>query len=57
MKALVMHEPGDARVEAVPDPEMKSGQALLRVRRVGLCGSDLNSYRGRNPLVTYPRIP
>jgi 2-desacetyl-2-hydroxyethyl bacteriochlorophyllide A dehydrogenase len=57
MKALVMHEPGDARVEVVPDPEMKSGQALLRVRRVGLCGSDLNSYRGRNPLVTYPRIP
>jgi threonine dehydrogenase-like Zn-dependent dehydrogenase len=57
MKALVMHEPGEARVESVPDPEMKSGQALLRVRRVGLCGSDLNSYRGRNPLVTYPRIP
>jgi threonine dehydrogenase-like Zn-dependent dehydrogenase len=57
MKALVMHEPGDARVETVPDPTMKSGEALLRVRRVGLCGSDLNSYRGRNPLVTYPRIP
>ncbi len=24
---------------------------------VGLCGSDLNSYRGRNPLVSFPRIP
>lgn len=57
MKALVMHGPGDLRVEVVPTPEIRPGEALLRVRRVGLCGSDLNSYRGRNPLVTYPRIP
>jgi threonine dehydrogenase-like Zn-dependent dehydrogenase len=32
-------------------------EVLLQVRMVGLCGSDLNSYRGRNPLVSYPRIP
>jgi 2-desacetyl-2-hydroxyethyl bacteriochlorophyllide A dehydrogenase len=57
MKALVMHAPGDIRLESIPDPSAKPGEALLRVRRVGLCGSDLNSYRGRNPLVTYPRIP
>lgn len=57
MKALVMHGPGDLRVESVAEPKMKAGEALLRVRRVGLCGSDLNSYRGRNPLVSYPRIP
>jgi len=29
---------------------------LLKVEMVGLCGTDLNSFRGRNPLVTYPRI-
>ncbi len=52
-----MHAPGDVRVENVPDPVRGSGEALLRVRRVGLCGSDLNSYRGRNPLVSFPRIP
>jgi threonine dehydrogenase-like Zn-dependent dehydrogenase len=57
MKALVMRGPGLIRVEVVPDPKPKLGEALLRVRRVGLCGSDLNSYRGRNPLVSYPRIP
>ena len=33
------------------------GEVLLQVRKVGLCGSDLNSYRGRNPLVSFPRIP
>lgn len=57
MKALVMHGPEDVRVEAVADPVRAAGEALLRVRRVGLCGSDLNSYRGKNPLVTFPRIP
>jgi threonine dehydrogenase-like Zn-dependent dehydrogenase len=57
VKAVVMHAPGDVRVESVPDPTLGLGEALLRVRRVGLCGSDLNSYRGRNPLVTFPRVP
>ncbi len=52
-----MHAPGEVRVESVPDPERGPGEALLRVRRVGLCGTDLNSWRGRNPLVSFPRIP
>jgi threonine dehydrogenase-like Zn-dependent dehydrogenase len=57
MKALVISEPGTAHIEDIPEPVMKAGEALLRVRRVGLCGSDLNSFRGRNPLVSFPRIP
>lgn len=57
MKAVVMHGPGDVRVETVPEPQRNPGEAMLRVRRVGLCGSDLNSWRGRNPLVSFPRIP
>ncbi|MGC2164084.1 MAG: zinc-binding alcohol dehydrogenase family protein [Silvibacterium sp.] len=57
MKALVMHRPGMASIEEVAQPEMKAGEALLRVRRVGLCGSDLNTFRGRNPMVSFPRIP
>lgn len=57
MKALVLHEPGYASIETVPEPTPQAGEALLRVRRVGLCGSDLNSFRGRNPLVNFPRVP
>lgn len=57
MKALVLYEPGRAGVETVPDAERRAGEALLRVRRVGLCGTDLSSYRGGNALVSYPRIP
>lgn len=56
MKALVLHKAGFASVESVPDPIRRGEQLLLRVRMVGLCGSDLNSFRGLNPLVRYPRI-
>ncbi len=57
MQALVLPEPGRAVLAQIPDPIPQPGEALLRVRRVGLCGSDLNSFRGLNPLVTYPRVP
>jgi threonine dehydrogenase-like Zn-dependent dehydrogenase len=57
MKALVIHNPGEARIESVPEPAPAPGKALLRVRMVGLCGSDLNTFRGRNPMVSFPRIP
>jgi len=56
MKALVLKNPGKATIETVPDPVLTPGNVLLRVRMVGFCGSDLNSFRGLNPLVSYPRI-
>jgi threonine dehydrogenase-like Zn-dependent dehydrogenase len=56
MKALVLQKPGHATIETVPDPVLTDGKLLLKVRMVGLCGSDLNSFRGLNPLVSYPRI-
>ncbi len=57
MKALVLQEPGHASLETIPEPSVARGGILLNVRMVGFCGSDLNSFRGLNPLVTYPRIP
>ena len=57
MKAIVLEGPGVAGVQDVKEPKRVHGEVLLQVRKVGLCGSDLNSYRGRNPLVSYPRIP
>jgi len=56
MKALVLKNPGEAGIELVPEPVRDPNQVLLRVQRVGFCGTDLNSFRGKNPLITYPRI-
>lgn len=57
MKALYIDEPGRASIHTIHDLRAPDGEMLLRVRMVGLCGSDLNSFRGKNPLVEYPRIP
>lgn len=56
MQALVMLQPGEVEIKEVPLPTRVPGDVLLQVKRIGLCGSDLNSYRGRNPMVVYPRI-
>jgi threonine dehydrogenase-like Zn-dependent dehydrogenase len=56
MKALSLLAPGDARVTDVQEPPSTGSDLLLRVEMVGLCGTDLNSFRGNNPLITYPRV-
>jgi 2-desacetyl-2-hydroxyethyl bacteriochlorophyllide A dehydrogenase len=56
MKAVVIHAPGDVSVQEVSHPERRENEVLIRVRGMGICGSDIGAYRGTNPLVTYPRI-
>lgn len=48
---------GVTRFHNVPTPQPKPGEVLVEVRHIGLCGSDLNTFRGLNPLVSLPRIP
>jgi threonine dehydrogenase-like Zn-dependent dehydrogenase len=57
MKAFVMKEPGAVAIETVADAIATNDDVLLKVRMIGLCGTDLNSFRGKNPMVTFPRIP
>jgi 2-desacetyl-2-hydroxyethyl bacteriochlorophyllide A dehydrogenase len=57
MKALEITKPGKARLVDRAEPTPASGELLLRIHTVGYCGTDLSTFRGRNPLVTYPRVP
>jgi len=45
MDALVIHAPGDLRVESVETPALAAGQLLVKVRAGGICGSDLHYYQ------------
>ena len=45
MQALVIHAPGDLRVEEIPTPEMLPRQLQVRVRCGGICGSDLHYFQ------------
>lgn len=57
MKTVILEEPGHLRLTDTPSPsELQQGEALVRVQRVGICGTDLHAFRGRQPFFTYPRI-
>lgn len=57
MKAIEITKPGEMRVMEMQKPECGAGEVLLRIRYVGFCGSDLNSYRGSNGMAHFPLIP
>ena len=57
MKAFYITEPGKSSLGELPQPKPAPYELLLRTRLIGLCGTDLSTFRGKNPLVSYPRIP
>ncbi len=57
MKALIIQKPGEIALGSTAEPVSGGDEVLLRVRMIGLCGSDLNTFRGKNPMVSFPRIP
>lgn len=57
MKAIVISNPNEIEIREIPMPEVKEGEALLKVKYVGICGADIASYTGNQPFTTYPRIP
>ena len=56
MKAIVIHRPQEISLQEVSLPERQENEVLIKVRGMGICGSDIAAYKGINPLVTYPRI-
>ena len=49
MKALVLRSPEHLEVMDVPRPKISAGQALIKVRKCGICGSDIRYFHGENP--------
>ena len=57
MKAVCITEPGSVSIAEIDTPQPGDGEVAIDVSHVGLCGSDLTSVRGLNPLVSYPPVP
>ncbi|WP_276357369.1 zinc-binding alcohol dehydrogenase family protein [Cohnella caldifontis] len=57
MRGIVCEEIGSFRLrDDLPEPEAGLGEAIVRIRRVGICGTDLHAYQGNQPFFEYPRI-
>ena len=56
MKALVCTGPGKMDYQEIPEPELKPGFAIIRIRKICVCGTDLHAFEGTQPFFNYPRI-
>lgn len=50
----VMTAPGAIRFDTVPVPQAGPGQVLVKIKRIGICGSDIHVYHGKHPYTKYP---
>ena len=57
MKAIQISGERQMNIVSVEEQELKAGEVLLRLEYVGFCGSDLNTWLGKNPMVKMPVIP
>ena len=57
MKAGVIKKPGELELVNIEEPVIAApDEVKIKVKRVGICGSDVHIYHGKNPYATYPRI-
>lgn len=57
MKAIQITALEQVQITNLEMPVLQSGEVLVRIRYVGFCGSDLNAFLGKNPMVKLPVIP
>lgn len=56
MKTLICTRPGLMEYREDTKPELTEGNSILRIRQVGICGTDLHAFEGTQPYFSYPRI-
>ncbi|WP_239616739.1 zinc-binding alcohol dehydrogenase family protein [Cohnella mopanensis] len=56
MRGIVCEEIDRFNLVELPEPTIVEGEAIVRIRRVGICGTDLHAFKGNQPFFTYPRV-
>ena len=56
MKQAIMTAPGKIQIQDIAAPTPGPGEVLLRIQRIGVCGSDVHVYHGKHPYTKYPVV-
>lgn len=56
MKGIVCEQVEQFKLLELEEPVFTEGEAIVRIKRVGICGTDLHAYKGNQPFFSYPRI-
>ncbi|MFA9557733.1 zinc-binding alcohol dehydrogenase family protein [Evansella sp. AB-rgal1] len=56
MKSIVCVQPNELLMTDEQVPSLVEGEALVQIKRIGICGTDQHAYKGNQPYFTYPRV-
>ena len=56
MKQAIMTAPGQIDFREIEQPKPRSSEVLIKVKRIGVCGSDIHVYHGLHPYTSYPVV-
>ncbi|MFD0679133.1 MULTISPECIES: zinc-binding alcohol dehydrogenase family protein [unclassified Paenibacillus] len=56
MRGIVCEEIEKFKLVEMKEPSLAAGEAIVRIRRIGICGTDLHAYKGNQPFFSYPRV-
>ncbi|WP_186796066.1 alcohol dehydrogenase catalytic domain-containing protein, partial [Salmonella enterica] len=56
MKTLICNNPGNIEYIERDIPHLKEDEVLLKIKAVGICGTDIHAFAGRQPFFAYPRV-
>ncbi|MBC6109445.1 zinc-binding alcohol dehydrogenase family protein [Pedobacter fastidiosus] len=56
MKTLTCTTPGTFEYSETQKPELKTDHAIIKIKRIGICGTDLHAFEGTQPFFNYPRV-
>lgn len=56
MKTLTCTTPGTFEYSETDKPQLQKGQAIIKIKRIGICGTDLHAFEGTQPFFNYPRV-
>lgn len=56
MKTLICNTPGELVYKQSENPALTPGHTIIKIRNIGICGTDLHAYEGKQPFFKYPRI-
>ena len=54
MLQQVMTAPGKIEFREIPVPEIGENEVLIKIMKIGVCGSDIHVYHGEHPFTSYP---
>ena len=56
MNVLTCINPRQLEYQEHSEPRMSTGNTIIKIKRIGICGTDLHAFEGTQPFFSYPRI-